>query len=265
MAANPLLRDWPGRVAWVVGASSGIGRATASLLHRRGAVVVVSARNELALQRFVAEHPGSHALALDVSQPGAAAQAAQRVQALHRRIDLTLYCAGHYQPMRAQDFNLDSVQRHLDVNYLGAARLLEGLLPLLRAQARQAPAGQAGPHLSLVGSVAGYRGLPNATAYGPSKAALQHLAETLYLDLRPEGLGVSIINPGFVSTPLTAQNDFDMPALITPEQAARHILDGWARGRFDIHFPRRFTAWLKLLQLLPHGLYVRAVRRVTGH
>jgi NAD(P)-dependent dehydrogenase (short-subunit alcohol dehydrogenase family) len=101
-------------------------------------------------------------------------------------------------------------------------------------------------------------------AYGPSKAALTHLAEALYLDLAPEGLGVSIVHPGFVATPLTAGNDFHMPALISPDEAAQAMLKGWAEGRFEIHFPKRFTRWLKLLRLLPYGLYFRAVRRLTG-
>ena len=134
--------------------------------------------------------------------------------------------------------------------------MLDAVLPMLRAQGHG--------HLSLVASVAGYRGLPNALAYGPSKAALQHLAETLYLDLRPEGIGVSVINPGFVATLLTAGNRFNMPALLTPEQAAQAIVHGWAKGRFDIHFPKRFTLWLKLLRHMPHSVYFAAVQRATG-
>ena len=112
--------------------------------------------------------------------------------------------------------------------------------------------------------MAGYRGLPQSLAYGPTKAALINLAENLYLDLQPLGLGVSLINPGFVETPLTAQNDFRMPALITPEEAATQILRGWQRGDFEIHFPKRFTLWLKGLRLLGHGAYFAAVRRSTG-
>ena len=123
---------------------------------------------------------------------------------------------------------------------------------------------QRGGHLSLVSSVAGYRGLPKALAYGPTKAALINLAETLYLDLAPLGIGVSIVNPGFVRTPLTAGNEFHMPALITPEQAAREILAGLARGKFEIHFPKRFTRWLKLMRHLSYGAYFAAVRRSTG-
>ena len=110
----------------------------------------------------------------------------------------------------------------------------------------------------------GQGGLPQALAYGPTKAALINLAETLYLDLQPQGIGVHVINPGFVETPLTAQNTFAMPALISPEQAADAILAGLEAGHFDIHFPRRFTLWLKLLRLLPRRLYFRIVSRFTG-
>jgi NAD(P)-dependent dehydrogenase (short-subunit alcohol dehydrogenase family) len=256
MPANPRLDDWRDRVAWIVGASSGIGRATAAQLHAAGAVVVVSARDAAALDDFVATHPGSLALPLDVADRAAFAAALPQVLALRGRIDLAMYCAGHYRALDVTRFDLDQMLAHLQVNYVGALHLLEVLLPQLLAQRHG--------HLSLVASVAGYRGLPKAMGYGPSKAALQHLAETLYLDLQPRGIGVSVVNPGFVATGLTAGNGFEMPALLTPEQAATAIVRGWAQGRFDIHFPKRFTAWMKLLELLPHGLYVAAVRRVTG-
>ena len=260
MSLNPPIRDWPGRVVWLVGASSGIGRATAQRLHAAGAHVVVSARNAEALDAFVAQHPGSLALALDVGEPDALREAAARIVAAHGRIDLAMYCAGHYRPMRATAFDLADALLHQRVNYVGALHLLDAVLPTLIRQAR---AGQTA-HLSLVASVAGYRGLPQALAYGPTKAALIHLAETLYLDLQPLGAGVSVINPGFVETPLTAQNAFHMPALIGPDEAARQIVAGWARGAFEIHFPRRFTQPLKALSVLSNGLYFAAVRRATG-
>ena len=256
MPLNPVIEDWRERVVWVVGASSGIGRATASRLHASGAVVVVSARNAKALDEFVATHPGSHALALDVCDRAAVAAAMPQVLALRGRLDMAMYCAGHYRAMRAAEFDLDDTLRHLQVNYVGALHLLGATLPTLIAQRHG--------HLSLVASVAGYRGLPHAIAYGPTKAALQHLAEILYLDLQPLGIGVSVINPGFVETLLTAANRFEMPALLTPEQAADNIVRGWARGRFDIHFPKRFTWWLKLMRILPHRWYFAAVRRTTG-
>jgi NAD(P)-dependent dehydrogenase (short-subunit alcohol dehydrogenase family) len=119
-------------------------------------------------------------------------------------------------------------------------------------------------HISLISSVAGFRGLPKSLAYGPTKAALTNLAENLYLDLGPLGVGVSVVHPGFVQTPLTAQNDFTMPALITPPQAAQAMIDDWGRGVFEVHYPKRFTRWMKLMRLLPYRAYFPAVRRATG-
>ncbi len=172
-----------------------------------------------------------------------------------------VYCAGHYSAMDADAIDLPDMLRHVDINYAGALRLLDAVLPGLLARHGK-PDGTRG-FVSLVGSVAGYNGLPRSLAYGPTKAALINLAQTLYLDLRDKGVAVSIINPGFVETPLTARNSFHMPALLSPQQAAREILRGWERGRFEIHFPKRFTLWLKLLAILPWRLYFMLVGRVT--
>lgn len=251
---NPPMTQWQGRTVWLVGASSGIGHATAAALHALGARVVVSARNAAALSGFVAQHPGSMALPLDVTDAHAVHAAAQL---LHSQgpLDCVLVCAGHYQAMRATAMDAQELQRHWNINYVGALQVVQAVVPLLLAQGHG--------HLSLVGSVAGYRGLPQSLAYGPTKAALINLAETLYLDLHPHGLGVSIINPGFVQTPLTAQNHFAMPALISPAQAAQAMLRGWRKGRFEIHFPKRFTLWMQLLRLLPDRLFFALVRRAT--
>lgn len=259
MSLNPRISNWVGRRAWVVGASSGIGRATASALHARGAQVVVSARSESALQSFVDQHPGSVALALDSAEREAVQVAAARLLA-DGPLDLVFYCAGYYRDMRATDFDLDEMLRHQQVNYIGALHVLGAVLPAMLEAAQRGKAG----HLSLISSVAGFRGLPKSLAYGPTKAALINLAEALYLDLHDLGMGVSVINPGFVATPLTAGNDFTMPALISPEVAANAILQGWERGEFDIHFPKRFTRVMKLLRLLPYRLYFPAIRRFTG-
>lgn len=256
MPLNPRITDWRGRVCWLVGASSGIGRATAARLHALGATVVVSARNAAALEDFVRSHPGSRAEALDAVDRGAVQAAAQRIVDTHGRIDLAVYCAGTYSPMRAGSFDLALALQHGRVNYEGALHLLDAVLPVLLRQ-------HAG-HLSLVSSVAGWRGLPRALAYGPTKAALINLAESLWFDLTDQGIGVSVICPGYVDTPLTGQNDYRMPGLISAEEAARRIVRGWSRGDFEIHFPRRFTAWVRLLSHLGHGAYFKAVRRFTG-
>jgi NAD(P)-dependent dehydrogenase (short-subunit alcohol dehydrogenase family) len=251
---NPLLVDWRGKTVWIVGASSGIGQATAAALHSQGARVIVSARKAEALAAFVAQHPGSRALTLDATRREAVTLVAQQLLA-QGPLDCVMYCAGHYNAMRADAMDVEDMARHMQVNYLGALYVLDALLPHFLARG-------AG-HISLVGSVAGYRGLPNSLAYGPTKAALINLSETLYLDLHGKGIGVSIINPGFVETPLTAANQFDMPALLTPQQAASAILQGWARGAFEIHFPKRFTLWLKALRVMPNRLFFQLVRRVA--
>jgi NAD(P)-dependent dehydrogenase (short-subunit alcohol dehydrogenase family) len=246
--------DWRGKTVWIVGASSGIGAATAAALHARGAHVIVSARKQQSLLEFAAAHAGAEAIVLDVTDRQAVQLAAQKVFA-KGPLDCLMYCAGHYTAMRGFAMDLDDAKRHMQVNYLGALNVLDAVIPQLLIQGKG--------HISLVGSVAGYRGLPNSLAYGPSKAALIHLAETLYLDLKDKGIGVSIINPGFVETPLTSRNDFAMPALLTPQQAALAILKGWAAGAFEIHFPKRFTLGLKLLRHLPYWLYFALVGRAT--
>lgn len=257
MSLNPRMGEWRGRTVWLVGASAGIGRATASALHARGANVVVSARSAAALSAFVDAHPGARALALDVTDAAAVKTAVQALGTL----DCVVYCAGHYSAMEATNLDLPDLLRHNQVNYVGALHLLDAVVPRLLAQPVNPHSGQRG-HLSLVGSVAGFRGLPRSLAYGPTKAALINLAETLYVDLRTHGVGVSLISPGFVDTQLTQQNQFKMPALISPEQAAQEILKGWARGRFEIHFPKRFTYGMKILQLLPYAAFFAAMRRV---
>jgi NAD(P)-dependent dehydrogenase (short-subunit alcohol dehydrogenase family) len=254
MALNPRLQTWRGQRVWLIGASSGIGLACAQALHAAGAQVCVSARQSAALDEFVAQHPGARALAMDVTDANSVTQASAAAWAT-QGLDWVVYCAGHYRAHDAAHFDLADMLRHQDVNYTGALRVLDVLLPRLLAQGHG--------HVSLVSSVAGYRGLPKSLAYGPTKAALSHLAEALYFDLHPRGLGVSVVCPGFVQTPLTAQNDFHMPALMRPADAAQCMLQGWQRGLFEIHFPKRFTRWMKLLQILPCAWYFPLVARLT--
>jgi NAD(P)-dependent dehydrogenase (short-subunit alcohol dehydrogenase family) len=256
---NQPMRNWHGRRVWLVGASSGIGLACAKALHAAGAKVVISARDLGLLSEWAEacnqQEVTVELLTLDVTD-ALQVKYAMRQVAANGPLDVLLYCAGHYRAQRATAFDLNDMLRHQEVNYSGLLRVLDAALPLFLHQGFG--------HISLVSSVAGWRGLPNGLAYGPTKAAVTHLAETLYMDLLDKGIGVSLINPGFVATPLTAQNNFQMPALISPEQAASAMLAGWAEGLFDIHFPKRFTLWLKLMRLLPYRFYFALVRRFTG-
>lgn len=251
---NPPVTDWRGRSVWLVGASSGIGRACAQALIAAGAKVAVSARQGALLDEICAGNQ-SLAVTCDVTDIESVRQAAQRVRE-HQGLDWVVYCAGHYKPIRPlNDLNLPELMRHQAVNYHGALHVLDAVLPDLKAQGRG--------HFSMLASVAGYRGLPMSLAYGPTKAAMQHLAEILYMELKPAGIGVSVINPGFVATPLTRQNTFHMPALMQPEQAAQAMLEGWGKGHFEIHFPHRFSRFLKLLRWLPDRWYFALVWRAT--
>ncbi|MBV8621019.1 MAG: SDR family NAD(P)-dependent oxidoreductase [Curvibacter sp.] len=255
MPLNPPLSHWQGRKVWIIGASSGIGLALAERLHADGAEVLLSARRADLLAGWCGDRPNAWAYPLDVRDPAGVQAQWERLHARHGVPDLLVYAAGHYQPMRVTDWNTPEQRQHCEINYLGACHVLGAALPALR---------QAGHgHVSLIASVAGYRGLPQALAYGPTKAALINLAEILHHELKPLGVGVSLINPGFVDTALTARNGFPMPALLRPQQAADRILQGWARGRFEIDFPKRFTFWLRLGRWLPDRLYFSLLRQIA--
>ncbi|PIT77023.1 SDR family oxidoreductase [Limnohabitans sp. G3-2] len=255
MSLNPQISDWHGRRVWLVGASTGIGLACAQALRAAGAQVVVSARNPQGVLDWAAQDAGVQWRVLDVCD-APQVQATARALLAEGPLDMVVYAAGYYQAQRAHAMDLAQMLQHDKVNYQGALQVIDAVLPDMLARGRG--------HITLVSSVAGWRGLPNGLAYGPTKAALTHLAETLYVDLQDRGIGVSVVNPGFVATPLTAQNQFTMPALISPEEAAREMLKGWAQGQFDIHFPKRFTLWLKLLRVLPYRIYFPLVRWFTG-
>lgn len=254
---NPPLPAWPDARVWVIGASYGIGAATARALLAAGARVALSARSEDKLRAVAGDAPGKALLEpLDFTQGAAVGAAWKRIRAAWGGCDLVLVIAGTHREVRAWELDETVADALLETNLNGPLATVAAVLPDLIAQGHGA--------IGIVASVAGYRGLPKALVYGASKAALINFTETLYLDLHPKGIGVYLINPGFVATPLTAANAFRMPHLISAEEAAREILAGLRAGDFEIHFPRAFTRQLKLLQLLPYRLYFAAVRKATG-
>jgi NAD(P)-dependent dehydrogenase (short-subunit alcohol dehydrogenase family) len=270
---NPKIEQWQGLRVWVVGASGGIGEALCLQLAQAGARVVLSARRAEQLERVRAAMVPAGAqphlcIALDVTQSPSLIHACEQIQQEWGGLDVLIWLAGDYSALDSARFDLDRALQITDINYVAVLKGLHASLPMLLAdlpnRSGKSKAGKAPKGVVLVSSVAGFRGLPKALAYGPSKAAMINLAEVLYLELSPRGLGVWLVNPGFVATPLTANNPFKMPALIQPDQAARDMIQGLSTGHFEIHFPKRFTGWLKLARLLPYRLYFWVIRRVTG-
>lgn len=243
--------------AWITGGGSGIGAALARRLAATGRRVVISGRRPDALAAVAAEAPGLILpRPLDIRDRGAVAATVAEIDESVGPVTLAVLNAGTYQPSPASAFDSAVIRDMMETNLMGTVHCLEALIPRLRAR-------RSG-HLALVSSVAGYRGLPRAAGYAASKAAVIALAESLKLDLDPDGVRVTLINPGFVDTPLTSGNPFPMPDIIPAEQAAAAILAGLARSGFEVAFPPRFALAMKLLRLLPDRLFFPLVHKVTG-
>lgn len=256
MSLNPVVADWQKQRVWVVGASSGIGHALAQLLLQKGAMVATSARKTGALDELASLYPEqSLVLALDVANEAEWQSAYQTIAGHWQGLDHLIFCAADYQPMRAWELDTGKAANMVNTNLMGIIYGVGAVLPDM-LQRKQGG-------ISMIASVAGYMGLPKSLIYGPTKAAMINFAEALYLDLHDKGISVSVINPGFVDTPLTKTNDFAMPALLTPSEAASAIMQGIEAGQFEIHFPKRFTRWLRLIRRLPYPLRFRILAEVA--
>lgn len=234
-----------GRTYWLIGASEGLGRALAGLLAAEGAHMILSARNADRLEALAATLPHARALPMDVTDSTSVRAAVARLG----DIDGVIYCAGAYEPMRAQDWNVDQALKVSEVNFTGALRSLGHVVPQM--------AERGSGHIVLIGSLAGFRGLPGAIGYSASKGALMQLAENLYMDLRGTGVKVQQINPGFIKTRLTEKNSFDMPFILSPEDAAARTLKAMKSRRFATSFPWPMAAFFRLGSVLPIRLFRR--------
>lgn len=257
---NPPIRSWNGLRVWIVGASSGIGAALAKELANTGAELILSSRRLEAMQALAIAN--ARLVPLDVCDPLQIREVFEQVLA-NDAVDVVVWMAGIYRPLLTGSYVLSDAIATTQTNYLSLLYALDHLLPYFLNRSKGKSSRTSG--LVIVSSVAGFRGLPKALAYGPSKAALSHLAEVLHLELAAKQIGVWVVHPGFVETPATAINDFKMPALISAEEAAREIRLGLESSAFEIHFPKRFTWLMKSLRLLPDRWYFALIGRALGN
>ena len=238
--------DLRGKTYWLIGASEGLGRALAVELDKMGTRLVISARSEGRLKSLAKELVHDpRILTMDVTSAGSVQAAVNAVG----EVDGIVYLAGAYEPMTAQDWDAEMAERVSDVNFMGAVRVFGRAMPGIVARGRG--------HLVLIGSLAGYRGLPGAIGYGASKAGLIHLAETMQADLWHTDIRVQLLNPGFIRTRLTEKNSFKMPFLLDSDEAARIVCKLMRKPGFKHDFPYVFSLFFRLGRLLPQGAYQR--------
>lgn len=243
------MSDYDGKTIWIIGASSGIGEALARELADQGAALVLSARSEDKLIALNESLGGGHkVLPVDAGDAEAMIKASKTLKAL----DSVIFMAAIYTPHTKTPKDLKFVHDALTVNLGGAFNTVHAALPIFEKQGF----GQ----IALCGSVAGYRGLPYGQPYCSTKAAIINYAESLKIELEDKNIDVKIISPGFVRTPLTDKNEFDMPMIIEPEDAAKALVKGLKSRAFEIHFPKKFTTIMKLIDILPRWIYFPLAR-----
>lgn len=245
---------------WIIGASNGIGEELAIRLYNDGYNVAISARDEKKLleiksrlERNSLQKNKILVAAFDVVDVFSFKQAFEKINADFLQIDLAIFASGIYQQMNLKNFDLDFAQKTLQVNLGGCLNFLSIIAPKMMSQ-------KSG-HIVLLASVAGYRGLPESMAYGASKAGMINLAEGIYPELKACGISISVVNPGFVKTRLTDQNKFSMPFLISAKEAANFIIKGLDKKKFEIHFPKKFTFFLKFLRIMPNSLFLNFIEK----
>ncbi|MDE2109252.1 MAG: SDR family NAD(P)-dependent oxidoreductase [Gammaproteobacteria bacterium] len=241
------------RVAWITGGGSGIGRALALRLARAGWTVAVSGRR-LEMLEETARLAGAHirVYPLDVTDLAAVRQSVRRIEQETGPIELAVLNAGLGRFLKLDELSAEVFAEHMRVNYLGAVHGIDALLPALRTR-------HVG-HIVITASLAGYRGLPGGAAYAPTKAALISLAQSLRFSLEPEGIRISVCNPGYIKTAMTDENHFRMPFLMDVDDAAERLYRGILRGKFEITFPTRLALLARLGQCLPFSWYFSALQ-----
>ena len=246
------------KVIWITGASTGIGKALAIKFSNHGWKVAISARRENLLNEIVNNYKNIYSFPLDVTNKENCISVFKDIENKLGNIDLCVFSTGTWNPKKEKEIDVEQIEEVMKINFFGTLNCIKSV----EKQFKERKAG----HISIVSSIAGYRGLPNSTGYGPSKSALNNLAESLYFDFKRYDVRVSIISPGFIKTPMTDKNDFKMPFLKTVDYAADKIYDGLINSKkFEIDFPKQLTLILKLFKIMPNKLYLSLVEKLTKY
>jgi len=244
------------KVVWITGASSGIGKSLALKFAKEGWSVAISARRENLLNEISESNEKIKSFPLDVTDKEKCKEVFQKVKDYYGNIDICFFSTGIWNPKKEKDIDLEQIEEVFKVNFFGTVNSIKAVEEYFKNKKDGI--------ITIVSSIAGYRGLPNTTGYGPSKSALISLAESLYFDFGRHNVRVCLVSPGFIKTPMTDKNDFKMPFLKTPEFAADKIYDGLInKNNFEIHFPKELTLTLKFFKLLPSKIYFYLVKKLT--
>ena len=246
------------KVVWITGASSGIGKSLALKFAKEGWNVAISARRENLLNEISESNENIKSFPLDVTDKIKCKDVFDKVKNEFGNVDICFFSTGTWSPKKEKDIDVEQIENVFKVNFFGTLNCIKAVEEYFK--------NKKGGTITIVSSIAGYRGLPNTTGYGPSKSALISLAESLYFDFEKQNVRVCLVSPGFIKTPMTDKNDFKMPFLKTPEFSADKIYDGLINKKnFEIHFPKELTLTLKLLKLLPSKVYFNLVKKLTKY
>mgnify|MGYP001492791258 FL=1 len=246
------------KTIWITGASTGIGRALAIKFAKNGWNVAASARRENLLKELEELNKDIYSFPLDVTDKEKCKEVFKKIEDKFKTIDISFFSTGTWDPGKEKEIDVEQIENVMKVNFFGTLNCIKSVEKYYR--------NKKSGHISIVSSIAGYRGLPNSTGYGPSKSALNNLAESLFFDFKRYGVRVSLISPGFIKTPMTDKNDFKMPFLRTTDFAADKIYEGLVNSnKFEIHFPKQLTLILKLLRILPYTLYLKLISKLTKY
>ena len=240
---------------WVTGASTGIGKAVAEKFSKEGWKVAISARRE-ELLKDIAKDNNIFAYPLDVTNENKVDEIFKKILEDFKSIDLCIFNAGTYDPKLEKEINPEQIRKTMEVNFFGVVNCVKSVEKYFKNKKNG--------HISIVSSIAGYRGLPNSSGYGPSKAALSNLTESLYFDFKKYNIKISLISPGFIKTPMTDKNKFRMPFIKSPEFAAEKIYNGLVKSNaFEITFPKQLTTLFKFFKVLPNRIYLFLISKLV--